>query len=324
MSTKVLNLAPDALRIEGVDLEEEIWRLAERQHGVVGRRQLWALGIGYQALLHRLNKGMLISLSAEVLRVAGSPLTERALAMTAVLDSPGAAYLSHVSAAAWWGLPGFSISPPVHTLIPRQGTMSRRRCAIVHYHSSLPSDHLRQMDGVPVVSPALTIFLLAGTVHPARTERALDNAWSMRLVTYQELHALLARLAARGRNGIRVMRRLLADRPEGYVAPQSGLEGRVQQLARDVGVMLRRQVNLGGDDWIGRVDFTVEGTNRVVEVLSRRYHGSLSDQRLDEVRLERLAAAGFRVMTVWDTDVWGDSDLIRERILAFSREDLSR
>jgi very-short-patch-repair endonuclease len=186
----------------------------------------------------------------------------------------------------------------------------------------LPEDHLRTLNGVPVVSPALTLFLLAGREHPARTERALDNAWSMRLVSHEEMHDLLGRLAARGRNGIRVMRKLLADRPADYVAPQTGLEGRVGRLARDVGVVLRRQVNTGDDDWIGRVDFLIEGTNKVIEVLSQRYHGSLLDRLADEERFIRLNAAGYLVLTLWDVDVWGNPDLVRDRIEAFWRGDL--
>jgi very-short-patch-repair endonuclease len=302
---------------------EVIRRLAEKQHGVVGRRQLWAKGIVDHELHHLVEKGMLIRMSADVLRVGGSPMTDAAVAMAGVLDSPGQAYLSHRSAAAWWGLPGYTVDKPVHTLIPWQGTTRRTRLSIVHYHRGLPVDQLRELNGVPVVSPALTIFLLAGTQHPARTERALDNAWSMRLVTYRGMNELLGCLAARGRNGIRLMRKLLADRPPHYVAPQSGLEARVDRLARDVGVVLRRQVDTGDEEWIGRVDFIVEGTNRVIEVLSRRYHGALLDRLSDESRFTRLNEAGFLVLTVWDSDVWGNADLVRDRIEAFWRGDLN-
>ena len=295
--------------------------LAERQHGVVGRRQLWEIDVDDQVLHHRIETGMLVPFAADVLRLAGAPITDASIAMAGVLDSPGKAYLSHRSAAAWWGLPGYSIDRPVHTVIPWQGTTRRTRLSIVHYHRALPLDHLRELNGVPVTSPALTIFLLAGSQHPARTERALDNAWSMGLVTHQTMHVLLHRLAARGRNGIRIMRKLLADRPADYVAPQTGLEARADRLARDVGVVLRRQVNSGNDDWIGRVDFMIEDTNKVIEVLSRRYHGSLLDRLSDEKRFTRLNEAGFQVLTLWDSDIWGNAGLVRDRIEAFWRGD---
>ena len=296
--------------------------LAERQHGVVGRRQLWERGIVDDDLHHRIERGMLVRVSADVLRLAGSTVTDASVAMAGVLDSPGTAYLSHRSAAAWWGLPGFSIDRPVHTVIPWQGTTRRTRLSIVHYHRGMPQDQLRELNGVPVVSPAMTIFLLAGKEHPARTERALDNAWSMGLVTHRGMHELLGRLAARGRNGIRVIRKLLADRPADYVPPQSGLEARVDRLAKDVGVVLRRQVDAGDDQWIGRVDFMIEDTNKTIEVLSRRYHGSLLDRLSDETRFVRLDEAGFQVLTLWDSEVWGNGDVVRDRIEAFWRGDL--
>lgn len=305
-----------------VGVEQVVRELAERQHGVMSRRQLWERGVVDDDLHHRIETGMLVRLSAGVLRLAGSTVTDASIVMAGVLDSPATAYLSHRSAAAWWGLPGYAVDRPVDTVIPWQGTTTRTRFSVVHYHRGLPVDHLRELNGVPVVSPALTIFLLAGIQHPARTERALDNAWSMGLVTHRGMHDLLRQIAARGRNGIRAMRKLLADRPEDYVAPESGLEARVDRLARDVGVVLRRQVGAGDDDWIGRVDFLLVDTNKIIEVQSRRYHTSLLDRLSDETRLVRLNEAGFQVLTLWESDVWGNGELVRDRIEAFWRGDL--
>ncbi len=310
------------VRMRHADLvrdREAIWRLAEFQHGVLSRNQLWERGIGGDELYDLIEDGLLIRISPKVMRIAGAPTTEESRVMASVLDAPGLGYLSHQSAAAWWRIPGYTLRHPIHTVIPRQGARKRRRLSVIHYHCDLPADQLRTLNGVRVVAPALTIFLLAGSQHPARTERALDNAWSMNLVTYRSLHDLLIRLAARGRNGIRVMRRLLAERPPDYVAPQTGLEARVQRLAGDVGVAVRRQVDAGGDDWIGRVDFMIEDTNKIIEVLSQRYHGSLLDRRSDEARFDRLREAGFRVLTLWDSDVWENPTKVMDIIDQFSR-----
>ena len=49
---------------------------------------------------------------------------------------------------------------------------------------------------------------------------------------------------------------LLLKRPVGYRPPESGLEARFMQILADAGEPpLERQVDLGGHDWIGRVDF---------------------------------------------------------------------
>jgi len=292
----------------------------EKQHGVVNRRQLNDCGLSTRAVRHQVDSGFIEPLSPQVLRLAGSPVTEAQQAMAGVLDAPSTAYLSHRSAAAWWGLPGFKVRQPIQVVIPWQGTTRRTRLAHVHYHRALPAEHLMTLRGIPLVSPALLIFLLAGSENPGRTERALDNALSMRLLTTQTFHELLGQLRAQGRNGITVARRLAADRPIDYVAPQSGLEARVERLARDVDVELRRQVDVGdGDSWIGRVDFEIVGSSDVIEVLSERYHSSHLDKLADSERFARISVSGRRILTIWDHDVWSDPETVRLQIHAFWR-----
>lgn len=303
-----------------MDADELIFKLGEAQHGVVGRRQLVAGGLSPEAIRHRTDKGLLRPLSPEVLRLAGTTQTQLQVAMSGILDSPGVAYLSHRSAAAFWQLPGFSLKKPIQVVIPWQGTNCRTRICEVHYHRGLPTEHLLTIADLRVVSPALCIFLLAGTEHSGRTERALDNGLSMRLYGISTMHSLLRQLAARGRNGIRLMRSLLEVRPIDYVPPQSGLEARVDKLAREVGVELRRQVEVGDESWLGRVDFEVAGTTDVVEVLSDRYHTAHLDQEADRDRFDRMRGTGRRVLVLWDSDVWGRPESVRQQILAFWRD----
>ena len=115
---------------------------------------------------------------------------------------------------------------------------------------------------------------------------------------------MLPELAERGRNGITAMREILAARPLGYIAPASGLEARVIQLLEEAGIRVRRQVDVGGDDWIGRVDLLVEGTNLVIEVDSARYHSALLDRERDARRDTELAAIGLCVVRIAEQDVW--------------------
>ena len=297
-----------------------IVEFTEKQHGAVNRRQLNERGLGSRALRHQVDSGFLEPMSPQVLRLVGSPETDAQMAMAGVLDAPGSAFLSHRSAAAWWGLPGFKLKLPIEVLIPWQGTTRRTRLAVVHYHRALPAEHLTSLGGIPIVSPTLLMFLLAGSENPGRTERALDNGLSMRLLTIRGFHNLLGQLRASGRNGITVARRLAADRPMNYVAPQSGLEARVERLARDVDVQVRRQVDAGDSEgWIGRVDFEVVGSSGVIEVLSERYHTSHLDRMADAERFARLEASGRRLLVLWDHDVWSNPDTVRQQILAFWR-----
>ena len=171
----------------------------EKQHGVVNRRQLLDGGLTSRAVRHQVDSGFIEALSPQVLKLAGSPVTEAQRAMSGVLDAPSSAFLSHRSAAAWWGLPGFKMKHPIHVVIPWQGTTRRTRLAEVHYHRALPAEHLTSLGGIPVVSPALLMFLLAGSENRGRTERALDNGLSMRLLTTRTL-SQLARSIARQRS----------------------------------------------------------------------------------------------------------------------------
>ena len=292
--------------------------LSEPQHGVVNRRQLHEAGIAPRALRHQVDARFIEPISPQVLRLVGSPRTEAQLAMAGVLDAPGVAYLSHFSAAAWWKIPGFALRAPIEVVIPWKGTNRRSRLAQIHYHRGLPEEHLAVLAGIPIVSPALLIFLLAGTEGRGRAERALDHALSMRILKIRTMHELLKQLGARGRDGIAAMRNLLSERPPHYVPPQSGLEARVERIALEVGVGLRRQVDVGDDiGWIGRVDFDLEDSSDVIEVLSDRYHSSLLDRAADSERFRRIEESGRRLLTIWDHDVWSRPEQVRHQIHLF-------
>lgn len=303
-----------------VDIDHLITSIGENQHGVMNRRQLSAAGISGDALRHRVKRGALIPLSPAVLRLAGAPQTQMQVVMAGILDAPAPAYLSHRSAAAFWRIPGHSLSPPIQVTVPWQGITRRTRFSEIHFHRALPAQHLLEVGGVSTVSPALAIFLMAGTEPRGRVERSLDNALSMRLTNNQAMHELLKTLAARGRDGIAIMRSLLEVRPADYLPPQSGLEARVVRLAMDVGVRLVNQVDVGNQvEWLGRVDFKIEDSNDVIEVLSERYHSAYLDKQLDAERFRRIEETGRRILCLWDSEVWNRPEVVRQQILAFSR-----
>src|SRR5690606_31173968 len=129
----------------------------------------------------------------------------------------------------------------------------------------------------------------------------VDSAWAMRLVSGVTLHAMLGELAQRGRSGIATMRLVLRERDVDYVPPASGLESRVVQILQRAGLdPLRRQVDVGADQWIGRVDFRDPVLPFVLEVQSERFHRSRLDRQLDGRRIDRLERAGFVVREITD------------------------
>jgi hypothetical protein len=292
--------------------------LMARQHALVTTEQLVEVGFDHDGVKWLTRGGYLERVSPRVLRLLGAPHTEAQRVLAAVLDAGPGSALSHTSALAWWRVPGFTLRE-LHVTHARDGTHRPRRLAsAVHDVVSLPEHHVRVLDGIPVVTPARALFDLAALPRtpPARVERAVDNAWSLRLVSGRTLRRMMAELRARGRPGIATMRAVLAERGEGYAPPASGLESRVSDILKGRWpTSLRRQVDKGDDDgWIGRIDFVDPEVPFLLEVQSERFHAGLLDRRADAERRSRLEAAGYVVVEVSDADVWHYPDEVVERV----------
>ena len=293
------------------------------QHALVTSGQLREAGFDHEGEQWLVRNGQLAPVSPRVLRLLGAPQTEAQRVLAAVLDAGPGSALSHTSALAWWRLPGFTRCE-LHVTRTDDGRRRSRRLALVHDAVPLPDHHVRVLDGIPVVSPARALFDLAGMprMPRQRIERAVDNAWSLRLVSGATLHAMLRELTRRRRPGIATMRDILRVRGPDYVPPASGLEGRVAQILKGRWrTELRRQVDVGSDEsWIGRVDFADPELPFLLEVQSERFHASLLDRQADADRRARLEAAGFVVVRVSETDVWHYPDEVVEQVRAGRNE----
>jgi very-short-patch-repair endonuclease len=117
------------------------------------------------------------------------------------------------------------------------------------------------------------------------------------------------------------MRELLDERgDDDYVPPASNLEHRFAAILDQAGEPpMRRQVDSGGDRWIGRVDFRDERLPLIVEVQSETYHSALTDKHDDERRLAFLRSAGFEVVEVTDTQVWNHPGDVLDAVRAARR-----
>lgn len=287
------------------------------QHGLATTAQLHDGGLGHDDLEWFIEDGRLAGVSPRVMRLVGAPCSEAQRVLAAVLDSGPGAALSHTSALAWWRVPGFTLRD-LHVTHPKDDVRRQRLLADSKHAVFLPTEHVRVLDGVPVVTPTRALFDLASMprMPPQRVVRAVDNAWSLRLVSGRTLHAMLRVLGGHRRAGLGTMREVLAERGPDYVPPASGLEGRVTEILKGRGRSpLRRQVDTGDDDgWIGRIDFADPDAPFRLEVQSERFHASLLDRQRDADRLTRLRAAGFVVVTVTDTDVWHYPDQVIEKV----------
>lgn len=299
--------------------DQVIRQLSARQYGAMSREQLLGAGVSRNSIRHRLVTGMLEPRGPRALVLAGSPALAAREAMLAVLDAPGGAMLSHRSAAAWWGLPGFDLNGRLEVVIPRRGAARRPTIARWHFQAPLPPETARVLKGVPVTCPALTLMHLGAVCRPGRVARAVNNAFARRLLTPAEAHRLRRRLAGSGRNGVGVLGEILDGIGADYVPADSGVELRLADLGRAYGVPLERQVWVGDDEGrIGRADFRLQAhPGALVELLSFTYHAMFLDRLSDEMRFERLERAGFQVLRIWDTDVWNRPDEVAAALVQF-------
>jgi very-short-patch-repair endonuclease len=279
--------------------ERALAEVAGPQHLVFPRQQALAAGFSPSTLKRRVATGRWRRQGRRVYTFGGLTLTWRGRVSAAVLDHPRAA-ASHRTAAALFGVPGFPPAPI--DLSVWRGGVHRHAGATLHETSWLPDDHLRVVDGIRCTTLARTIFDLAGTERPGRVGRALDNSTNHLGLEVEQLEDVLAAMGRRGRPGTALIRELLDARGEGYVATESELEDLLLEVLRERGVPLpRRQVHVGGDRLVGRVDFAYVPEALIIEADGRRYHTAKLDLDADRARDNELMAAGWRVLRVtWD------------------------
>ena len=302
-------------------LDPQITSLAAEQHSCVAVWQLRRLGASWTEIGRLRRSSRWASASDRVLRLVGGPPSELQLAMVAVLTSGPGSAISHASAAALWNIGASYRLLPAHVFRAHDEAEPIGDLGAVHQLRGIDDRWVTALNGLPVVRPELCVYQLCGSVPFARAERALDRAWSLGLVSGRSLRACLDDLAASGRNGTVALRTVLADRPNDYAPPASGLESRFQDIARDIGfTRFRRQVDLGdADNWVGCVDFVDDLELIVAEIQSEAHHAALSYRRDDAARRAGLEAAGYTVVEIWDTAVWHDPDKVRRQLIDAKR-----
>lgn len=177
--------------------------LAARQHGVLSRGQLCALGLRESAIDRRLRAGRLHRLYPGVYSVGHKLITYEGRGMAAVLASGPEAVLSHWSAAALWMIRPTSRSA-IDVTSPQK---SRSWEGIRRHHKALPADEVAVKEGIPVTSVPRTTLDLAAT-EPLEVVEGL-----LREAEFRELHDRLSLwdLVERypGKRGVRKVRNAL-------------------------------------------------------------------------------------------------------------------
>jgi very-short-patch-repair endonuclease len=288
-----------------------VWGLAQRQHGVVARRQLLALGFKSRAIERRLARGRLHPVMPGVYAVGRPGLTRYGRWMAAVVACGSGAVLSHGSAAALWGI-GEERRGAIEISV--RTTSARRRSGIrIHRRLGLRSEDLAVQDDIPVTSPVRTLVDLATFLSRDRLERAVNEADKRDLTNPEALRATLERF--HGQRGAPRLRTLLDRRT--FRLSDSDLELWFRPLARDAGLPepLTKQ-------WVNgfEVDFYWPGLGLVVEADGLRYHRTPSQQARGLRRDQAHAAAGMTPLRFSHEQIRFDPDYVRSNLAAVAAQ----
>jgi predicted transcriptional regulator of viral defense system len=265
-----------------------IRELAERQHGVVARRQLLELGAGERLNQVRAEAGLLIPLFQGVFAVGHRRIGQRGHWMAAVLASGPGAVLSHGSAMELWGMR--RSTGPVEVLRHSGGPRYNRRDIRLHQTRKLLDRHITDEQGIPVTTIERTLLDMAGRLGARQLERALVTADRGGRVRWPELQRMVVR--GKGKKGIGRLRRVVAQVDPRAAETISPVEVDFLALCREFDLPLP-QVNVLVEGYL--VDFYWPAQGVIVETDSYTYHGDRPAFERDHERTVALTAAGYEV-----------------------------
>ncbi len=276
---------------EAERVDRRIGRLAERQHGVVGRGQLRRLGLGAGRIEDRLLAGKLVPLHRGVYAVGHGLVSPRGAWFAALIAAGPGATLSHRSAAAAWAL-GADPSSVVEVIVPHH---RRQRRGIRVRHVPLAADERTVRDGIPVTTPARTLLDLASVLDRRRLARTVNEAEVQRVFDGRALAALLDRHPHR--HGAPALRAVLAALDPGPAVIRSELEHRFRELLADHDLPpaeLNARIHVPGHRY--EVDALWRAQRLIAEVDGFATHATRRQFEEDRIRDLALQIAGWRVV----------------------------
>jgi very-short-patch-repair endonuclease len=255
----------------------------------VHRDQLLAAGVGRGAISYRLKTGQLTSVYRDVYLIGHPPLRALQLAVAAVLHFRGTAVVSHVTAAALWGVVDPEAMPAEVTVVGRE--VHTRESLVVHRVSSLDPADVRRRHGIPVTAPPRTLVDLAACESQLVLENALAECRRRGLAREGEVRAALKR--AGPRKGVGRLRALLD-------AGQAALtRSKAERLLLGLIRAAELPEPLANASVCGHmVDLLWPEQRLVVEFDGWDTHGRRDSFESDRRRDQRLAAAGYRVIRI--------------------------
>ncbi len=270
--------------------DERIAGVAALQRGRIARRQLLAIGVSSSSISWLVGHGRLRRVHRTVYVVGHDAPTELGAETAALLAVGRGAALSHLTAAAMWG-----IHPRprlIHVLVGPGEAASPARVRVHRARSLDREKDIRLRHGLPVTSPARTMLDIAELLTPREREWAYDRLIVDRVLRPAQLTELLNR--TKGRRATALLRPLV-DGDHGQALTRSEAEERLLVLVRQA-QLPAPAVNsrlLGYE-----VDFHWRAQRFVLEVDGFRFHSTRRAFEHDRRKDAALRAAGMATMRV--------------------------
>jgi hypothetical protein len=268
--------------------EQALAALAMRQHGVVSRRDLLAIGFKGGGIKRRVEAGRLHAVHRGVYAVGRPNLDHRGCWLAAVLACGQGAVLSHRSAAALWGLArerGSTVD--VTSDHGRAG-----RIGIAFHECRRDPEDQTIHEGIPVTTPPRTLFDLAEVVDSRRLRKACEEADRLGLLEMKELERIVER--GWGRHALKPIRPILV---ESRHAPSTGspLEDRFLAFCDEHGLP-SPATNVLVLDY--EVDALWPAARLVAELDGFAFHRHRAAFERDRARDAALLVAGYHVIRI--------------------------
>ena len=270
--------------------DKAIAAIARKQHGYITRSQLLEVGLGPGEIKYRVRTGSLIPVHVGVYAVGHVPLGPEARAHAAVLACGGGALLSYGSAASLWGYVRDWRAPPYEVTARSK---HRRPGIIVHRATTLTRKDMTRQLGIPVTSPARTVFDMAPRLADKPLRRLVRDA---RLTHTLHLSALAELLDRHPRHPATTRLRPFLDAPGGPT--RSEFEDAFTEFARQYGLPAPiTNTRLHGYE----IDALFPAERVIVELDGAEFHLDRDAFESDRDRDATLLAVGYvTVRLTWE------------------------
>ncbi len=207
--------------------------------------------------------------------------------VAAVLACGLGACLSHLAAAALWGIRGGS---RVEVTVPRG---RKARPGIQLHYADLPADEVTVLHGIPVTSIARTLLDVSALVQRHELRGAMRQAEQLRLTDPLGLGALIERYPRKP--GIPALRAIVEEAQRGLGIVRSEFEERFQTFLLNAGLPSPK-TNVRIEDT--EVDCAWPDQHLIVELDGRQTHDTQHAFEEDRARDRRLGVAGWRIVRI--------------------------